>query len=182
MSTYEAFCQIIVALLPRLRRFCRALTGNPSDADDLAQATIEKAMRNMERFRENGPEIQDTERPDTGEAGMARWLFTIAHNHWRDDRRSSRVRAPHVDYETLSDMTGEDGTQTQERRSQAERIQAAVASLQPDQRDVVALVLVEGFAYREAAEILDVPIGTVMSRLARARAALSTLLADERPQ
>lgn len=171
MSTYEAFCQIIVALLPRLRRFCRALTGNAGDADDLAQAAVEKAMRNMERFREEG----------TGEAGVARWLFTIAHNHWRDDRRSSRVRAPHVDYETLSDMAGEDGTSTQERRSQAERVQAAVATLHPDQRNVVALVLIEGFAYREAAEILEVPIGTVMSRLARARATLSTLLADERP-
>lgn len=172
MSTYEAFCQIIVALLPRLRRFCRSLTGNPGDADDLAQATVEKAMRNMERFRDDGSD----------EAGVRRWLFAIAHNHWRDDRRSSRVRAPHVDYELLADMAGEDGTRTQEQRSQAERVQAAVATLKPDQRDVVALVLIEGFAYREAAEILDVPIGTVMSRLARARGTLATLLADERPQ
>lgn len=172
MNTDGAVCQIIVTLLPRLRRFCRALTGNPGDADDLAQAAIEKAMRNMIQFREDG----------TGEAGVTRWLFAIARNHWRDDRRSSRVRAPHVDYETLADMAGEDGTLTQERRSQSERIQAAVATLHPDQRDVVALVLIEGFAYREAAEILDVPIGTVMSRLSRARAALTTLLADERPQ
>lgn len=170
METRAAFCQLIVGLLPRLRRFCRALTGTASDADDLAQAAIEKAMRNMDRFR---GEEQD-------EAGMARWLFTIAHNHWRDHRRSSTVRVPHVDYETLAETMGEDGTRTQERRSQAARVQAALATLQPDQRNVVALVLIEGFAYRETAEVLDVPIGTVMSRLARGRAALATLLADER--
>lgn len=172
MDRHEDFCQTLVTLLPRLRRYCRALTGNVSDADDLAQAAIEKAMRNMERFQDD----------NAANSGHARWLFTIAHNHWRDDRRGSRVRVPHVDYETLADMTGEDGTLTQERRSQAERVQAAVSALMPEQRAIVALVLIEGFAYREAAEILAIPIGTVMSRLARARAALATLLADERPQ
>lgn len=171
MSSDAAFCQIIASLLPRLRRFCRALTGSANDADDLAQAAIEKAMRNMERFRDDNAD----------EAGIVRWLFTIAHNHWRDDRRSSRVRTPHVEYETLADMAGEDGTRTQEQRSQAERVQQALASLVPDQRNVVALVLIEGFAYREAAEMLEVPIGTVMSRLARGRATLATLLAEERP-
>lgn len=152
----------IVTNLPRLRRFCRALTGNVHDADDLAQAAVEKALRNVDRY----------------EAGsnLDRWLVTIAHNHWRDDRRALRARTPHVDLEALAATPGDDGEAIAEQRDTDAQIRAAVATLPETQRQLVALVLVEGFAYREAADLLDLPIGTVMSRLARARTALTALL------
>jgi RNA polymerase sigma-70 factor, ECF subfamily len=164
MDKTAALGRDIVGHLPRLRRFCRALTGTAADADDLAQAAVEKAMRNVERYE-----------PGTN---LDRWLITIAHNHWRDDRRSARVRAPHVDVDALVNVVGEDGAEDQMRRDTDAHVRAAVAALPDEQRQVVALVLVEGFAYREAAEMLGLPIGTVMSRLSRARAALAARLTE----
>jgi RNA polymerase sigma-70 factor (ECF subfamily) len=134
------------------------------DADDLAQAAIEKAMRNVDKFAEG--------------TRLDRWLITIAHNHWRDQRRNLANRTPHSLVDDLIDMAGEDGTHTQEQRDSDARVRAAVAVLPADQRQLVALVLVEGLAYREAAELLDLPIGTVMSRLSRARAALAARLGE----
>jgi RNA polymerase sigma-70 factor (ECF subfamily) len=162
MDKIAALGRDIVGHLPRLRRFCRALTGTAADADDLAQAAVEKAMRNVDRYE-----------PGTN---VDRWLITIAHNHWRDERRSARARRPHVDVDVLIDMAGEDGAETQARRDADQHVRDAVAALPDEQRQVVALVLVEGFAYREAAEMLDLPIGTVMSRLSRARTVLAARL------
>lgn len=164
MDNAAALGRDIIEHLPRLRRFCRALTGNAHDADDLAQAAVEKAMRNVEKF------LQGTR--------LDRWLITIAHNHWRDDRASLANRTAHTDVDALADMVGEDGNRTQEQRDADARVRAAVAALPAEQRQIVALVLVEGLAYREAAELLELPIGTVMSRLARARAALTSRLSQ----
>jgi RNA polymerase sigma-70 factor (ECF subfamily) len=163
MNNAAALGQDIIEHLPRLRRFCRALTGTVHDADDLAQAAVEKAMRNVDKFAEG--------------TNLDRWLITIAHNHWRDSRRSLANRTPHSNVDDLFDMPGEDGTRTQEQRDSDSRVRAAVAALPADQRQLVALVRVEGLAYREAAELLNIPIGTVMSRVARARAALVGQLA-----
>ena len=162
MNNAAALGRDIIAHLPRLRRFCRALTGTVHDADDLAQAAIEKAMRNVDKFAE-GTKLDS-------------WLITIAHNHWRDQRRNLANRTPHSPVDDLIDMAGEDGTRTQEQRDSDGRVRAAVAALPDEQRQLVALVLVEGLAYREAAEMLNLPIGTVMSRLSRARAALAASL------
>ncbi|WP_310475825.1 RNA polymerase sigma factor, partial [Sandarakinorhabdus sp.] len=80
MNNAAALGRDIIEHLPRLRRFCRALTGTVHDADDLAQAAVEKAMRNVEKYAEG--------------TNLDRWLITIAHNHWRDSRRNLANRTP----------------------------------------------------------------------------------------
>lgn len=107
---------------------------------------------------------------------MDRWLIRIAHNIWIDELRTGRSRARHVEIDQLEAAIGDDGVETVERRDALAKVRMAVARLPVDQRDVVAMVLVEGFSYRDAAEALDVPIGTVMSRLSRARSTLATTL------
>jgi RNA polymerase sigma-70 factor, ECF subfamily len=154
--------QDIAALIPRLRKFARVLTGNMVDADDVVQASLEKAMRNIGQY-------QSGTRLDS-------WLFAIARNQWIDDRRAARNRKPHDDVDAMFELTGDDGREATETRDMQRRVRAAVDQLPGDQRELVALVMLDGFAYREAAAMLDIPIGTVMSRLSRAKAALATSL------
>lgn len=149
-------------LLPRLRRFCRSLATSPDAADDLAQATIERALRNLDRF-EDGTRLD-------------RWMVRIAHNLWLDERRAARNRMPHDDIAELADPPAGDLVAELETLSESARVRAAISRLGEEQRSVVALVLVEGHSYAEAAEILDVPVGTIMSRLSRARARLQQWL------
>jgi len=152
----------LAALIPRLRRFARVLTGNMSDADDVVQATLEKAMRNLGQWQQG--------------TRLDRWVFAIARNAWIDDRRLAHNRAQFDDISTMTELQGEDGQAVVEQRSTQKAVQDAIARLPDDQRTLIALVILEGYSYREAAEMLDVPIGTVMSRLARGKAALADLL------
>lgn len=151
--------QELIALIPRLRRFARVLTGNLADADDVVQACLEKAMLNLDQFQ-----------PGTR---LDRWAFRIARNIWLDDRRRAANRKAHDDISEIIDLVGEDGVALAEASADARAVRAAVDALPREQRDVVALVMLEEFSYREAAEMLDLPIGTVMSRLSRAKAALA---------
>lgn len=153
----------IVALLPRLRRFALTLTRHEDDADDLTQATVEKALLRAGSWR-----------PDTR---LDSWLFKIMQNHWIDQTRAraSRGGTP-VDLDMIPDPSGEDGRQVTEVRLQLRAALDAVLALPDDQRLVVGLVLIEGLPYRDAAEVLGIPVGTVMSRLSRARAALEKSL------
>jgi RNA polymerase sigma-70 factor (ECF subfamily) len=151
--------QELIALIPRLRRFARVLTGNLADADDVVQACLEKAMLNLDQFQ-----------PGTR---LDRWAFRIARNTWLDDRRRAANRKAHDDISEMIDLVGEDGVALAEASADAGAVRAAVDALPREQRDVVALVMLEEFSYREAAEMLDLPIGTVMSRLSRAKAALA---------
>jgi RNA polymerase sigma-70 factor (ECF subfamily) len=146
----------MTALLPRLRRFALSLTGNAADADDLVQDAVERALRNLHRW-------EDGTRLDS-------WMFRIAQNLWIDTVRSKRVRAS----VPLEDYHGApvDGVRDVEARLTFAEMCRALATLPEDQRVVVCLILVDGMSYRDAAETLDVPIGTVTSRLARAREAL----------
>lgn len=162
MTNAESCNGHLVALLPRLRRFARALTGNMADADDLVQAAVEKAIGNMHMWQEG--------------THFDRWVMTIAKNCWLDDRRSARVRMPHDDVADRLDLVGEDGRETIAKRARRAELRAAVDALPDEQRAVVALVIIEGLSYRETADALDIPLGTVMSRLARARAVLMTNL------
>ena len=148
----------MMALLPRLRRFALALTGRSADADDLVQDTVERALRNLDRFT-----------PDTR---MDSWLFKIAQNLWIDRLRASRVRGGTVDLDHAA-QTAFDGLRAAEAHTLLSATLRALGELPNEQREVVALVLIEGVSYREAADILEVPIGTVTSRLARAREALT---------
>ena len=150
----------MMAVLPRLRRFALALTGRSADADDLVQDTVERALRSLNQFV-----------PDTR---MDSWMFRIAQNLWIDKMRANKVRAGTVNDMDAAENVAVDGVRATEAHMLLKSTLCALGELPAEQREVVALVLIDGISYREAAAILDVPIGTVTSRLARAREALST--------
>ncbi|MET0534678.1 MAG: RNA polymerase sigma factor [Steroidobacter sp.] len=149
----------IVALLPRMRRFGRTITRHASDADDLVQISIERALLRYQQWRPEAP--------------FHSWVFGIMRNAWIDE---IRARGRHGEVIAL-DGTGFD---IADRASEAQlrmlSVQRAMATLPDEQRLAVALVLVEGLSYKEAAEALEIPIGTLTSRLARGREALQKQL------
>nr|WP_255682847.1 RNA polymerase sigma factor [Dyella sp. 2HG41-7] len=145
----------LIALLPRLRRLARALAGQAADADDLVQVVLERALARAEQWR-----------PD---AALDKWVFAIARNAWRDELRA-RNRSQHLFAPEEAGSLVADGAAAPP--AQRLELAMALAALPPDHREVVALVLVEGMSYSEAADVLEVPVGTVTSRLARARATL----------
>ncbi|MCC6468160.1 MAG: RNA polymerase sigma factor [Alphaproteobacteria bacterium] len=151
----------LVALLPRLRRFARGLTGNADRADDLVQAACERALARMEQW--------------TPGTRLDSWLFRIVRTIWIDDLRARKVRDRAHEREDLSDQVF-DGERHIEARLTMEAVREAVSQLPEEQRETLLLIGVEGVSYKEAADILDIPIGTVMSRLARARAGLMRLM------
>ena len=152
----------IIALLPRLRRFARNLTRNPHDADDVVQIGVERALARLDQWR--------------SDARLDSWMFKIVRNAWIDELRARGRR----DKIFLAEEAGDNiGTDSMERETELLSVQSAMARLPEDQREAVSLVLVEGLPYREAAEVLDVPIGTLTSRLARGREALQALLGAE---
>lgn len=152
----------LIELLPRLRRLARSLTGHVHDADDLVQLALERALARADQWR-----------PDSR---LDAWVFGILRNAWLDELRSRTRRARVFAPEELGESVGEPAM---DRQSDAMAVDAAMARLPEEHREVVALVLVEGLSYRETADLLGVPIGTVTSRLARARATLQTLLGDQ---
>jgi RNA polymerase sigma factor (sigma-70 family) len=162
MNRSPSFERDLAAMLPRLRRFAHALSRNGSDADDLTQATIERALRSKSQW-------QSGTRLDS-------WLFRIMRNLWIDTVRSrsrkERFEAPAEELERL----GEDPREAIETSLELQRVMAAMERLPDEQREVVALILIEGFGYRETAEMLGLPIGTVSSRLVRGRTALLELV------
>jgi RNA polymerase sigma-70 factor (ECF subfamily) len=152
----------IVTLLPRLRRFARNLTRNPHDADDVVQIALERALTRLDQWHRD--------------ARLDSWMFKIVRNAWIDELRS-RARRDKV---FVAAEAGDSiGTDSMAREADLLSVQSAMARLPEDQREAVSLVLVEGLPYREAAEVLDVPIGTLTSRLARGREALQALLGTE---
>jgi RNA polymerase sigma-70 factor, ECF subfamily len=157
-SPVSAFKSDLVGLVPKLRRFAYGLTGSRAEADDLVQAACERALKNEASFR-----------PGTR---MDSWMYRIVQNLWLDDRRRHTVRGTAVDPETAGLSDGGRGSRLPEDRLLLAEVRAAMGRLPEAQRAVLALVAVEGLTYRETAEVLEVPIGTVMSRLARARDAL----------
>ncbi|WP_028838478.1 MULTISPECIES: RNA polymerase sigma factor [Thermomonas] len=162
MSHRETVREALPALLPRLRRMARALAGNAADADDLVQLALERALARVEQWRPEG-------RVDA-------WVFGILRNAWLDELRARARKQAIFVHEQAGLSVGEAGV---ERHLEALSVAEAMARLPPEQREVVALVLVEGMRYGEAARVLGVPEGTVTSRLSRARAALRDWLGDE---
>lgn len=163
MDRHISFENALVALLPRLRRFAFALSRSASDADDLTQATIERALRSQSQWQ-----------PGTR---LDSWAYRIMRNLWIDTARSrsrkQKVEAPPEEAETV----GRDGGL--EAAADLARIMAAMERLPDEQREVVALILVEGYGYREASELLGLPIGTVSSRLVRGRSALMEMVGEQ---
>jgi len=147
--------QQLIALLPRLRRFAYSLTGNLDEADDLIQAACERALRHLDQWQE-GTELD-------------RWMFKIIRNLRIDNLRSQQLRGESVDPHTVPEISGGNDDRLVEAQQTLEKVNQAMAALPEEQRMVLTLVSVDGLSYREAAAILEIPVGTVMSRLARAR-------------
>lgn len=152
----------IVALLPRLRRFARTLARDRHDADDLVQLTVERALGRIDQLRPESP--------------LAHWMFGIMRNAWIDEARTRGRRrrwfVRDVDINEVRDTAAEGDTDLL-------AVQSAMERLPDEQRLAVGLVLVEGLSYKEAAAIMDIPIGTLTSRLARGRDALMALLGGD---
>jgi RNA polymerase sigma factor (sigma-70 family) len=140
-------------LIPALRRYARALMRNPTSADDLVQDCLERAVSHWHRRRDGNTRA---------------WLFTILHNLAVNQFRQSATRGRHVTIdETNENDFGQDAVQ--EQKLMYRDVMNKLAKLPEDQRAVLLLVAVEDLSYAEAAKVLDIPVGTVMSRLSRAR-------------
>jgi RNA polymerase sigma-70 factor (ECF subfamily) len=155
------FSDQLIAVLPRLRRFARGLTGSVSEADDLVQAACERALARQHQFQEG--------------TRFDSWMFRIVQTIWIDQIRSRDVRKE--DAEIAEERLGSnEPVRRVEARLALDEVRRAIDRLPPDQRTVLLLVTVEGLSYKEAADVVRVPVGTIMSRLARARIALQSQL------
>jgi RNA polymerase sigma-70 factor (ECF subfamily) len=164
MDRSVSFEDGLAALLPRLRRFAHALSRNAADADDLTQATVERAIRSRSQW-EPGTRIDS-------------WLYRIMRNLWIDTVRARGRREDlHAPVEE-AERIGEDPRDAIEASIDLGKAMAAMQRLPEEQREIVALILIEGFGYRECSEILGLPIGTVSSRLVRGRSALLQMLGE----
>ncbi|AKM08800.1 RNA polymerase sigma factor [Croceicoccus naphthovorans] len=152
----------VLALLPRLRRFAIGLSRNPSDGDDLCQMTIERALSRRESY-EPGTRLDS-------------WMYRIMRNLWIDERRAAQRRSQTFMSEDAGVSVGALGGQ--DAALELSDVDRAMASLPDEQREAVLLVMVEGYSYREAAEIVGCPVGTMNSRLVRGRDALLEKLGE----
>ena len=151
----------LIAVLPRLRRFARGLAGSAVEADDLVQAACERALARAHQFEEG--------------TRFDSWMFRIVQTIWIDQLRSRDVRKE--DGDVAEERLGTDApVRGIEARVALDEVRQAVEHLPPDQRTTLMLVTVEGLSYKEAAQVAGVPVGTIMSRLARARIALQQQL------
>src|SRR5580693_9053060 len=157
----KRFSDQLIAVLPRLRRFAAGLTRSMSEADDLVQGACERALAREHQFQEG--------------TRFDSWMFRIVQTIWIDQLRARDTRKE--DGDIAEERLGSDEpVRRVEARLALSEVRRAVSLLPPDQRATLMLVTVEGLSYKQAAEIAGVPIGTIMSRLARARIALQQLL------
>jgi RNA polymerase sigma-70 factor (ECF subfamily) len=153
----------IAALTPRLRRFGIALTGSVVEADELVQAACVRALERLDQLRMA--------------TRLDGWMYRIMRNIWTDEARAAKYRR-HEQLDAADQVAGEDGQQLVDRRLTLAAVRRALDELPPEQRAVLTLVCVDGLSYKEAAHILGVPLGTVMSRLCRGRQALHEKLQE----
>jgi RNA polymerase sigma-70 factor, ECF subfamily len=152
----------LVEMMPQLRRFGIALTRSVADAEDLVQAACERALSRRAQLR--------------SETKIGAWMYTIMRNLWFDEIRARRTRR-HDRIEVARGVIGDDGEALAERRSTWAAVRRALAQLPEQQRLALILICVDGMSYKETAKILGIPIGTVTSRVARARQTLHEQLA-----
>ena len=160
----EAFGDELVRLLPRMRRFARGLARDAADGDDLCQATIERALKSSQQWQ--------------GGTRLDSWVYTIMRNIWVDQVRARNRRGQTFVAEEAGLDVGDPGDAAIEAHVELGNVGRAIDRLPLEQREAVMLVLVEGFAYKEAAEIIGCPMGTLTSRLVRGREALMRLLGE----
>lgn len=154
--------RLVAGLMPRLRRFGLALTGSRADADDLVQTACERALQRSAQLRDH--------------TRLDAWIYGIMRNLWTDEIRARRVRS-HDSLDDAHEIAGIDGTAAADGQIMLATVRRCLGRLSSEHRSVLMLVCVDGLSYREAAEVLAVPVGTVMSRLSRARHELHALLA-----
>jgi len=152
----------LVELIPRLRRYARALVGERSSADDLVQDTLERAWAKLHLYRRG--------------TDLRAWLFTVMHNVHVNRVRATRVNDPLEDEMPELAQRG-----TQPDALLVRDLDRAIARLPADQRAVLLLVTLEELSYEEVARTLGIPIGTVMSRLSRAREKLRAMMLGQTP-
>ena len=157
----QVFERELLTLLPRLRRFARSLARDAADADDLCQVALERALKSRHQWQEG--------------TRLDAWMYRIIRNSWIDEVRARTRRAQTFVPEEAGLSVGAESDA--DIRMEMQDVDRAMNELPPEQREVIALVLVEGLAYREAADILEIPIGTLTSRLTRGRQALARRLA-----
>lgn len=150
-------------LLPALRRFAYSLCGSMADADDLLQNTVLRLLSS----------------PPPAQVPLPQWAFKICRNLWIDEYRAQQVRNKATQQPDLQQENVSDGEQAILYEIQLDEVDKAMSSLSAEQREVLSLVAVQGLSYQEAAEVLTIPTGTIMSRLARARAAMVRALQQQ---
>ena len=158
-----AIGQELVALLPRLRRFALVLCRSQPLADDLVQGACERALANAGSW--------------TPGTKFDAWMFRILRNYWIDHLRRMRTEGMMEDVSMQTQLIGDAGEGPILSRLVLSEVQRAIDNLPQEQQEVLVLVCAEDLSYREASEVLGVPIGTVMSRLARARKRLMEMTA-----
>ena len=158
----DAFLTGLTAMLPRLRRFAAGLARNPADADDLCQAALERALVSRQQWQEG--------------TRLDSWMYRIMRNIWIDTARARTRRDKTFTDEEAGLTVGTSGGQ--EAHVELTMVDRALQTLPDEQREAVLLVLVEGYKYAEAAEIIGCPIGTLTSRLLRGREALLVKLGE----
>lgn len=163
MST-DHFCENLIALLPRLRRFARGLCRDAADADDLCQQTVERALKSRDHWQEG--------------TRLDAWVYRIMRNQWIDETRARGRRGQTFVHEDEGMNVGTPGAPDAENLVELGNVGRALLRLPEEQREAVVLVMVEGFAYKEAAEIIGIPQGTLTSRLGRGREALMRELGE----
>ncbi len=156
----ENFEDGLLSQLPAMRRYARSLTRNPSDSEDLLHDVVERALANKRQW---------------SGSNMRGWVMTIMTNLFRNRLRHNS-RFPHTELAEVETVAGPQETDDPLRRRKLAR---ALDTLQPEQRATLMLVVIEGYSYSEAAEITSAPIGTVMSRIARARAHLAKAMESD---
>jgi RNA polymerase sigma-70 factor (ECF subfamily) len=162
MTSLEQLRAQLPDLLPRLRRFARALAKSAADADDVVQVAVERALTRVDQWNT--------------ELKLESWMFGIVRNAWIDEVRSRARRSTLFVAEEQGEKIGSDSLAGE---TVILSVQSAMARLPEEQRAAIALVLVEGLSYKEAAEVMSIPIGTLTSRLARGRDALQGMLGED---
>lgn len=161
----ETLRREMLAFLPRLRRFAYGLTGSADEGDDLVQATCERAIRHIDKWQ-----------PGTR---LDSWMYRIARNQHLNNIRARNVRGEHLAPADPEVHGSIDGVRVMESQLTFAAVRGFVARLPEEQRTVLMLITVEGLSYREVADLLELPLGTVTSRLARARLALKAYMGDD---
>lgn len=150
----------LVELLPALRRFSWSLTNSRADADDLLQSTVERLLS----------------KGVPADVELARWAFTVCRNLWVDDYRARKIRKTVELDPEMSEAGQVDGEKHIHLQMELAQVNRAMQQLPVEQHEVLSMIAVQGLSYKGVAQVLDIPLGTVMSRLARARSSLTELM------